>query len=387
MLAHNFPPTALRSTVVSRLLLQYQSLKELVSYRYRAFRAGDKANFVYSNINAQRFSLDASKNAYTLLTHVGAPEVVLIDQEGSPVHRWYYDPHRLFPDRKGMKLVVRHAELLSDGTLLCIYEAPSTTPYGVGMACFDKNSNLLWKQSLNIHHSLVQSPQKEIYALFHDLITLKNRQILEDGILQLSPSGDIKSKKSISDMFRYSDYKNFISEPNYDYLHGNSLSFIQKTIRLGTTTIHPGDLLLSLRNISVIAIIDQTSLTVKWAIKNYTNMQHSPEQLKNGNILVYDNLGNLNPYRSSSAISRVIEFDPVSLKTTWQYLGSVNSPLFVTPTGSNSQGLANGNVLICLDQKGIIEVSRDKRVLWRLDFPVLYAKRYPASELSFLGGI
>ena len=55
--------------------------------------------------------------------------------------------------------------------------------------------------------------------------------------------------------------------------------------------------------------------------------QHDPDILANGNILLFDNLGNFLEADGSDAEagggrSRVLEFDPSTMAIAWQYAGT-----------------------------------------------------------------
>ena len=142
--------------------------------------------------------------------------------------------------------------------------------------------------------------------------------------------------------------------------------------------------LISIRNINTIAILDQTTLKVKWALKDYTRMQHSPKQGSNGNIVIYDNWGNITAKSPFTVITRIIELDPRSLQTKWTFPEKYTPKGITTLTGSNLQTLQNNNILACLNNQGIIEISPAKEIVWHLQFPVIFAKRYMPLEVPFL---
>ena len=54
--------------------------------------------------------------------------------------------------------------------------------------------------------------------------------------------------------------------------------------------------------------------TVIWAITGMWKFQHEPRLLDNGNILLFDNMGN-------AGMSRIVEFDPLTQKVVWTYKG------------------------------------------------------------------
>lgn len=75
--------------------------------------------------------------------------------------------------------------------------------------------------------------------------------------------------------------------------------------------------------------------------------------------------------------SRVIEFDPVTLKVVWQFSAAdmgYNSPLnahfFYSPLVSSAQRLENGNTMIVEGANGrFLEVTPEKEIVWEYVFP------------------
>ena len=92
-----------------------------------------------------------------------------------------------------------------------------------------------------------------------------------------------------------------------------------------------------------------------------------------GNILVFDN-GGVSGYggpngqhKNGRAYSRVLEFNPVTLKKVWQYGGGFTSPEnFFSGYVSSAQRLPNGNTLIIKGDVGkMFEVTwKTRKIVW-----------------------
>jgi hypothetical protein len=120
-------------------------------------------------------------------------------------------------------------------------------------------------------------------------------------------------------------------------------------------------------------------------------MQHDPDFLENGNLLIYDNQGDAD----REGRTRVIEVDPANGAIVWQYPGAGGTPLLNRVRG-DQQRLANGDTLIS-EQDGyrVIEVTREGALAWEyvcaLRLPggkrrpsmVYYAERYAPGSLDF----
>jgi hypothetical protein len=78
--------------------------------------------------------------------------------------------------------------------------------------------------------------------------------------------------------------------------------------------------------------------------------------------LLFDNLG-------ADGQSRVLELEPLTLKTVWEYRGTRQDPFFSAECGT-AHRLANGNTLIVESLNGrAFEVTPDKRIVWELYNP------------------
>jgi hypothetical protein len=107
-----------------------------------------------------------------------------------------------------------------------------------------------------------------------------------------------------------------------------------------------------------------------------------------GNILIFDNGGWAgygapnpgSPIGLKNALrdySRVLQFDPTSLKIVWQYtpqeaglLHPVDSNRFYSPFISSAQRLPNGNTLITEGSGGrIFELTHDHEIVWEYISP------------------
>ncbi len=126
--------------------------------------------------------------------------------------------------------------------------------------------------------------------------------------------------------------------------------------------------LVSFRNISTVGIIDKKTGDFTWKLgSNVLSQQHDPNELSNGNILIFDN----GSYRPNVALpfSRVIEIDPKTQEIAWEY--SDTPPYnFFSPYISGARRLPNGNTLITEGQFGrMFQVTKSGEVVWEYTNP------------------
>ena len=133
---------------------------------------------------------------------------------------------------------------------------------------------------------------------------------------------------------------------------------------------HPlanGDLLMSFRRINTLCVVERESGAIRWRKRdNGWGHQHDPQLLDNGNILFFANGVHITP---AQPFSRVIELDPETGETAWEYRGSPRWTFFSDIT-SGAQRLATGNTLICEGRWGrIFEVTQEGEIVWEYVSP------------------
>ncbi len=181
-----------------------------------------------------------------------------------------------------------------------------------------------------------------------------------------------------------------------DWLHLNSMSRLGRNRwyeLLGDERFHPQNILISSREASLLAIISYATGRIVWrvgpdfgegqpeaALGQLVGQHHAhmiPHGLPGaGNILVYDN-GGFSGYggptgypRYGRQYSRVLEFNPVTLKKIWEFGGDMRDPnFFLGIYVGSAQRLPNGNTLITNGVEGtLLEVTwKTKQVVYRHD--------------------
>ena len=191
-----------------------------------------------------------------------------------------------------------------------------------------------------------------------------------------------------------------------DWVHMNSISYLgpNRWYDAGDERFHPDNIIWDGRQTNHIAIIDKKNGKLVWqvgpdytateALRNLGQIvgQHHAHMIPRGlpgegNILVFDNggwagYGAPNPGAPTGNNyarrdhSRILEFDPTTLKIVWQYTPReaghlpMNAYKFYSPTISGMQRLPNGNTLICEGDAGrLIEVTPEHETVWEYQSP------------------
>ena len=143
-----------------------------------------------------------------------------------------------------------------------------------------------------------------------------------------------------------------------DLLHTNAIEMIDKDI---PGVCHKQDWLISIRQFDFVGIIDHQTRKLVWQwSRGKLSRQHNPTELKNGNILIYNN-------GVASGKSSILELDPFRKIVVWKY---EPKDTFFSHTGGCSQRLENGNTLITETDSGrVLEITRDGTIVWEFFNP------------------
>jgi hypothetical protein len=311
-------------------------------------------------------------------------EARMIDNDGVELHRWQ------FPGEDGWE----HVELLPGGELLVVVNQR-------GVFKLDRNSRLLWRCEVPAHHDLTTDHAGDIYVLTNEQRLRPEIHpevpVIEDFIDILGPDGTPKRRISLLDVMRSSDYAYLLASPGHlperlttgerphlDLLHTNHVQVLDGSLADRSPLFRAGNLLISMRTISTIAILDPVSGEVLWAW-GPTNLyrQHHPTLLDSGTIIVFDNGWHR---------SQIIEVDPLSFEVVWRFAPQTG---FLSRFRGSVQRLPNGNTLITESDRGyVFEVTPEGDTVWRFANPdvqknnlriaIWRMTRYPRDELAFL---
>lgn len=326
-----------------------------------------------------------AQEGVTLYTSADSAAAYLIDMDGNVLHRWHrpfstvWQPGRGIDDPQPDPFVYfRHAEVMSDGGLLALYEGVGDSPYGYGMVRLDRESNVVWSYLGRAHHQFDVGPDGRIYVLTHafvddelPLLGHLERPRLEDFLVILSPEGEELQKIRLLPALSASPYRHIAYTVSGfalgDPLHANSVKVIGPEEAARFPYGEEGQVIMSFREAGGVFVLDPATGEMVWGTRGPWIGQHDADLLPNGHILLFDNYAN---FDDAAGISRVIEFDPRTMEIVWQYGGTAEAPL-ESRIRADQQRLANGNTLITESDGGrIVEVTPDGTIVWEFVNPV-----------------
>ena len=129
-------------------------------------------------------------------------------------------------------------------------------------------------------------------------------------------------------------------------------------------TLSAGDVVVSLRNINLVAVLDGESFNVKWHKTGPWLRQHDPDFIGNGKIAVYDNGDDRTLSGDVLRGSTIMTADPATGEVEIVYQGTDTAPFYSRYMGK-MQFLDNGNLLVTEAVRGrVFELTKKNKVVW-----------------------
>ena len=277
----------------------------------------------------------------------------LLDAQGHQHHTWPIDYRALDPDGPLNGSDTPHGLLVfPDGSLLLNFD------HGDVMARLDACGNAMWVRHGIFHHSFDLDDDGTVwtwsgsgtpYAHHHSLLrfdpatgeTLEEHDLIGD-ILARNPELEIVLGTRTDFPFRHFDRTP--NDPSVaDLFHPNDVEVLNAADAAAFPGLAAGDLMISLRNRDLVAILDRQDLRLKWWSIGPWTMQHDPDFTADGWISVYDN-------NTGLGRSEIIRMDPRSREVTNPLRnGDVR---FYSGTMGKHQILPGGLVLIVVPAEG-----------------------------------
>lgn len=259
----------------------------------------------------------------------------ITDRDGNVLHAWKHMENLWSPieNRDVIGPTWRSypfgAHIFPNGDILVSFQGRRVFPIAMGLAKFDKDSNLLWKRNGFYHHSFSVGPEGEIYtpeliiaesplqiADHEKFITCENGEFTYDALAILDQNGertkiidllDVLIKSDLAGLFN-SNRQTHEEIETCDPMHLNDVRILTEDLADQFPGFSAGDLLLSFRSLNGVGVLDKETLLFKWFYVGAPHHQHSPRFHKDNWIMIFDNYGG----STSRGISRAILVDVVS---------------------------------------------------------------------------
>lgn len=284
----------------------------------------------------------------------------LMDMQGVIRHTWTQ------PDPAARPW--HHIELTEKGELLGIVKTECVEK-------LDWDSHVLWRAKVSAHHDLAIDGQGQILVLTETVHEIQRGAetfpIVDDGIATLSSAGEVLREVQLSSFFadrirpeQVAEIRRFAAEkPDrvgrkaelLDVFHANTVEAIEREL---PGIAAPGDVLVCIRNLDLVAVLDLARNMVVWSWgEGVLDRPHQSSWLANGHLLVFDN-------GLRRGWSRVVELDPAAKEIVWEYHGDPPESFFSDNRGGCEE-LPGGDLLVVESEKGrALELTRAGEIVW-----------------------
>ena len=289
-------------------------------------------------------------------------DAYLLDMDGKVVHRWNASARRIFPENPiaqrpggpGM-LEIHGVHLYDNGDLV-------VSLGGQGAAKLDRCGQVLWRITNATHHHVEPLPDGSV--LIPDHVKRYAEQAdrprvglgpsgfyLDDRLLHIDRDGHVINEKSVIDILFESGWESLLfSGPGRskmvqeeDPTHLNDVEALPAEMASAFPMFNAGDLMMSFRHLNTVLVVEPKNWHVKWAMTGPWLMQHDPDFLPNGHILVYDN--RVTGAKPVLGNTRLVEVDPATKQIVRIFEGKGEEAFYASERGEQ-QRLPNGNLLL-----------------------------------------
>ena len=314
--------------------------------------------------------------------------IKLISMEGEVLHEWSVSFNAIWPQAEHLDLQphdwdtnIHGMWAQPNGDIIFNFEHN-------GLVSIDACSEVNWKQPIEAHHVVHRSEAGNLWVADDELQEKSNTRypwlsppFHEEFLVELTPEGDIIRRLSLLSIFYNSGYEALLVESNeqigmgggewqgavkssrQDITHLNDIEILTSEMADAFPMFEAGDIMLSLRNLDLIIVVDGKTELIKWSMTGPWLLQHDPDFMPNGKIMVFDNRARVRGKLGTHG-SRILTVDPMTRDIRVAYQGNLDDIFFSSQMGKQ-QLLSNGNILIADPDGGrAFEVSPDGEVVW-----------------------
>lgn len=340
---------------------------------------------------------------------------ILVDSKGNILNKWKFDfeshldsdefkkdskfltgeemPDSNLPFRFTESHMYPNGDLLGIAIITTIF-THGMYDYGV-LVMLDKDSNILWSKYGKYNHEAEMLKDGSVNVLESKLIDdFKGFNYTKEGsevafidtiINTFERDGTISRKFSVYESFMKSEFRHYINvlsfaskftthdgKEIYDPFHVNDSFTITKDV--GWPFAEKDDILISLRNQDLVALIRPSEEKVVWARRGPWKSQHNLQVTDDGFIRLFDNDGNFIVYTDheenkvvSSNRSRVIEYNPVTDDINLIYKDVEDRSLYSSFRSGHFELDGEMGYIIQSGHSGrVIQVDNEGEIIWEL---------------------
>lgn len=309
----------------------------------------------------------------------------LIDREGETLHRWRVDRGTLFPDSVDGRGNPEH-KILHGSHLFPNGDVLFNAQY-IGTVRMDACGDIRWRLLAGGHHSVARAEDGTFWVsgLAEESRTTSKQYPdgfpgLDDPVWieqlhHVSADGTLLERINVMDLLYANDLERYIvkawqpqtgaDQPREkDLTHLNDIEPLPSSMADEYPLFEAGDLVVSLRKLSLVFVFDPDTGTIKWHTSDPLIMQHDPDFIGGGWIGIFDNNRDFTNRGTMLGGSRIVAVQPHTDSIEIRF-PTPKSDLLYTKSQGMWQQLPNGNMLLAEAKAGrILEVASDGRSVW-----------------------
>lgn len=318
----------------------------------------------------------------------GGPQVRVIDMDGTLVHKWDVDFFKIWPDPSHIfpthNVPITEFDYHTQGMVAETDGSIVVSLGNLGAAKLDWCSNVIWASSEMTHHSVTTGGQDTYWVAGNRRLDQVSDNLFfprtsrsqfiqqslgryENMLFLLDDKGETVKSFSVLEAlvnagFEHQIYDTILIEAN-DPTHINDIEIVTSELAEKIDGVNSKDLLVSIRQMHMLAIFDRNTGEIKWHKQGPWVRQHDPDIHPDGSISVFNNRvsGYWFDQYPGSDITRL---DPTS-HTTTKLFPNKEGQYFYTDIMGSHQFLPNGNLLIAESRSGrVIEVDPEGNTVW-----------------------
>lgn len=282
--------------------------------------------------------------------------VRLFDEDGAELHHWPIHYDQLDVEKKPQNVMLHGLEVYPDGSLAMTFDS------GRAIARVDACGAPIWVTNGRYHHSLARNGEGQLVTWRDDTVVWMDEETGEevrtlDFRNTVAPAMDGMQRGALDINTRTPETADQNIRYDEDPFHPNDAEPLTADLADAFPMFEVGDVLVSLRELNLVAVVDPDTAEMKWWRHGPWFKQHDPDFQPDGTITVYDN----NTGYDRSGILRI---DPADDSVTVDFRGSEELHFYSWRRGKH-QMLENGNILITEAEHGrILEVAPDGALVW-----------------------
>lgn len=287
--------------------------------------------------------------------------VQMFDHEGREVHRWPVHYERFDDERSPRNVVMHGMEVFEDGSLAVTFDV------GNAIARIDACGEPMWVENGNYHHSIARDGEGALVTWRDEAIVRLDEETGEElSVLDIrrdiipAAKGEQRGHLELRTVTleEVGDRMVYVEDP----FHPNDAEPLTAQMADAFPMFAPGDILFSLREINLVAVVDPGTGRLKWWHHGPWIRQHDPDFQPDGTITVYDN-------GTDTGRSLVRRVDPSDGTLSVVFEGNDETPFYSWRRGKH-QLLPNGNLLLTEAERGrALEVDAEGELVWERHLP------------------